>query len=67
MKLTPYLQAIKNKKITEGLSPIYRNGVITPGTKGLGPDKMGKPIKVAPEKKTVPKKPLRRINIKNLA
>ena len=74
MKTTPYLEAIKNKKLTqanEGLSPIYKNGRITPDTRGLGPEyeKDIKYKKVIPEKKVIPKKkaPIRRINIKNLA
>lgn len=56
-------------KFVEGLSPIYKNGIITPGTRGLGP-KYEKDLKgkVIPKPKVVPKKKQPKIrNIRNLA
>lgn len=59
-------------KITasEGLSPIYKDGVITPGTRGLGPKNESNKYKIMPPslkvKPRVDKQPRIR-NIKNLA
>ncbi len=55
--------------VSEGLSPIYKNGVITPETKGLGPKyEKDIKIKVMPKPKVVPKKKQPKIrNIRNLA
>lgn len=57
------------KFVSEGLSPIYEKGVITPGTRGLGP-KYEKDLKmeIMPKGKKVPRKKQPKIrNIKNLA
>lgn len=53
----------------EGLSPIYKNGKITPGTKGLGLGlEKNIKMKVTPKMKVSPKKVQPKIkNIKNLA
>ena len=64
---------IKNK-LAEGLSPIYRNGRITPETRGLGPEyQKDIKLKMMPkiEKRVVPFPKSRKqpwiTNIKNLA
>lgn len=51
---------------SEGLSPIYKNGRITPGTRGLGPEyEKDLKKKIMPHKIPTPKKK-EQPNIKNI-
>ncbi len=63
----------KYKKLVEGFSPIYKNGKITPETRGLGPEyEKNLKLKIMKEKITpIKKKPKKEQpwikNIKHLA
>ena len=66
------IESIKKKKLAEGLSPNYKNGRITPETRGLGPE-YEKDLKFEIMKKEI-KKPVPKkkkwpeiTNYKNLA